>query len=58
MATTPKTEKQPRAKKEPQTPVQRVTDILKKAALQNKVSADELDSVANLAAALKTFMQA
>lgn len=47
-----------KAKKEPLTAVQRVTDTLKRAAVQGKISKDELEVVANLAGALKTFMSA
>lgn len=45
-------------KKPAPTPVQRVTDLMKRSALQGKISKDELDVVANLAAALKTFISA
>lgn len=57
-AQTPKTPATPKAEKKPApTPVQRVTDLLKKAALQGKVTADELDVVANLAGSLKVFIK-
>lgn len=45
------------AKKEPISAVQRVTETLKRAAIAGKINKDELDAVANLAGALKTFMQ-
>jgi len=50
-----KTEK---VKKTPPTAVQRINDIMKRAALQGRITVDELDVVANLAAALKTFIKA
>lgn len=50
--TTPSTTKKPTP-----TPVQRVTDILKRSALQGKVTADELDIVATLAGSLKVFLK-
>lgn len=57
-ATPPKTPSVPKVKKESVTPVQRITDMLKRAAVANKISKDELETVANLAVALKTFMSA
>jgi len=47
----------PKTKKVGPTPVQRVTDILKKSALQGKITADELDVVASLAGSLKVFLK-
>lgn len=44
-------------KKPAPTTVQRVNDILKRAALQGKVTSDELDNVAALAGSLKVFLQ-
>lgn len=47
----------PKAKKVPPTTVQRVSDLLKRSALQGKISADELDVVASLAGSLKVFLK-
>ena len=48
----------PKIKGTPKTVVQRVTDQLKVAALRNKITADELDTIAALAGSLKTFLKA
>lgn len=48
----------PKAKKPAVPVVKRVTDQMKKAALGNKLSAEELDTIANLANALKAFIAA
>ena len=45
------------ARKPAPTPVQRVTDTLKRSALQGKITADELDVVATLAGSLKVFIK-
>lgn len=37
--------------------VQRCTDLLKRSALQGRISADELDVIATLAGSLKVFMK-
>lgn len=50
-----------KVKKDPKPPVPaitRINDLLKRSALQGKISKDELESVANLAKALQTFMSA
>lgn len=47
-----------RVKKDPIAPVVRITDAMKRATLGGKLSADELDKLAQLASALKTFVQA
>lgn len=51
-----KTPKTPATRKAPVAPAVRVTEQMKKAALANKITAAELDNIANLAAALKTFL--
>ena len=62
MATTDKTPADKTAtqkvKKAPVAVVQRVTEQLKAAALRGKITADELDVIANLSGALKTFIKA
>ena len=55
---TPKAAAAPKAKKEPVAPIQRVTETLKRAAIAGKISKQELETVANLASALQTFMSA
>jgi len=42
----------------PKTVAQRVTEQIKAAALRGKITSDELDAVAALAGALKTFIKA
>jgi hypothetical protein len=54
---TTKTTAAPKTKKVGPTPVQRVTDILKRAALQGRISADELEVVGTLAGSLKVFLK-
>jgi hypothetical protein len=47
----------PKAPKKPPVPVaKRLTDQMKRGALQGKLTAEELDSLAALAGALKTFV--
>ena len=48
----------PKVKKEPVAPIERVTETLKRAAIAGKISKQELETVANLANALQTFMSA
>ena len=55
---TPKVAAAPKVKKEPIAPIQRVTETLKRAAIAGKISKQELETVANLANALQTFMSA
>lgn len=52
-----KTPATPKAKKVGPTPVQRVTDVLKRSALQGKITADELDVIVTLAGSLKVFLK-
>lgn len=47
----------PKARKPAPTPVQRVTEVLKRSALQGKISADELDAIVALAGSLKVFLK-
>lgn len=57
MATESKpTPKVPKTPKPPVPAVTRINELLKKSALANKISRDELESVANLAKALQTFI--
>jgi len=57
MATTTNTK--PKAEKKPPVAASiRITDALKKGALGGKLSVDELDKLAKLADALKTFVSA
>lgn len=59
MATTkPETTKTPAAKKPAVPVVNRLTEQMKRAAMGGKLSAEELDKIANLAGALKTFLAA
>lgn len=60
MATTApsKTEKAQKEVKPPVAVSVRIIDQMKRGALQGKLTADELDSLANLAQALKTFVTA
>lgn len=61
MATTANTNpavKTAKVKKPPVAASVRITDQLKRAALGGKITADELDKLAALAGALKTFMTA
>jgi hypothetical protein len=62
MATTDKTpaaKTAPKADKKPApTPVQRVSELLKRSALQGKITGDELDVIASLAGSLKVFLKA
>ena len=63
MATTPSAEKSTATKpvtvkKPPIAMFVRITAAMKRAALQGKLSAAELDNLANLANALKTFISA
>ena len=55
---TPKSALTPKIKKEAVAPIQRVTETLKRAAIAGKISKQELETVANLANALQTFMSA
>ncbi|MEB0056725.1 hypothetical protein [Variovorax sp. LG9.2] len=48
----------PKVAKAPIATVQRVTEQMKRAALQGKISNEDLDAISNLAGALKTFMSA
>jgi len=57
MATTqPAAKTTPKPKKEPIAVSKRLTDQMKRAALNGKLTSEELDSLANLATALKTFI--
>ena len=61
MATqTPKTEttKTTKLAKPPVPAAQRITELMKRGALQGKLTAQELDTLSNLASALKTFVSA
>lgn len=49
---------EPKVAKTPIATVQRVTEQMKRAALQGKISNEDLDAISNLAGALKTFMSA
>jgi hypothetical protein len=53
-----KTAPAPKAKKPPVAVVTRLTDQMKRGALGGKLSADELDKLANLATSLKVFVSA
>jgi len=46
----------PKPKKDPIAVSKRLTDQMKRAALNGKLTSEELDSLANLATALKTFI--
>ena len=56
MATTPKTPAAPKAKKEPVAPFVRLNDQMRRAAAQKRLTADELDKLAQLAGALKVLV--
>jgi hypothetical protein len=58
MATTTPATKTAKVKAPAKTVVQRVTEQMKRAALQKKISAEELDAITKLASALKTFLAA
>jgi hypothetical protein len=48
--------KTPKIKKAPVAAVTRLVDQMKRGALQGKLTATELDTIANLAASLKVFV--
>lgn len=50
------TTKPAKVKRDPVAVVKRVSDQMKAATLKGKLSKDELDSISNLALALKTFL--
>lgn len=58
MATQVKNTTEAKVKKAPVAAVSRLTDGMKRAALQGKLSAAELDTLANLATSLKVFVSA
>lgn len=51
-----KTETTVKTKKAPVALVQRLTDQMKRGTLNNKLSKEDLDTISNLSAALKTFL--
>ena len=53
---TPKPATAPKVKKEPVPPAAMISEMLKRAAVAGKIGKVELESVANLAGALKTFI--
>lgn len=57
LTTKPAVEKVAKIKKPAPSAIQRVTDILKRATLAQKITAEELDQVAALSNSLKVFLQ-